>query len=266
MKLSRNQLLAIKGLSLSNVVNDMNDSQIDEYCKALQAFTENFPIQESKLKGYFNSKDYDAFSEVHSNIIDMLDGIYATNLAQSGLRMTSELNNQKYNIVEAHLTYLLAEISELSIEIQMAWQKGELGKDAEKTVPSIKFADANVDDNAQKTILAVDDVSLTLNALKLALNDTKYKLIGVKSGAEALRFIRNNRPDLFILDIEMPIMNGYQLAEYIKSSGQTAPIIFLTGNAKQEYVLKAIALGAVDFIVKPINNDNVLEKIKKFIG
>lgn len=121
-------------------------------------------------------------------------------------------------------------------------------------------------DDGPKSVLAVDDVSLILNSLKLALKDTKYKLTCVRSGAEALRFIKNNKPDLFVLDIEMPEMNGYELAEKIRANGQTAPIIFLTGNAKEEYVIKAIKAGAADFIVKPVDNEHVLEKIKKYIG
>lgn len=71
---------------------------------------------------------------------------------------------------------------------------------------------------------------------------------------------------MFILDREMLEMNGYELAEKIRSSGQTAPIIFLTGKAIEEYVIKAIKTGAADFTVKPVNNEHVLNKIKKYIG
>lgn len=265
MSLNKDQLLAVKGLNLLNVISEMDDNQYDEYCSALLAFIESFPVQEAKLKSLFNSKDYDAFSMNLSSIHDMLETIQAPSLAQSCNTLLDELGTLNFKIVEAHLSYLLVEISELSIDIQMIKQKGKEKKETGKKITIVEAPDVQTESLTQKSILAVDDVSLTLNSLRLALKDTNYKFTGVKSGMEALRFIMEHKPDLFILDVDMPVMNGYELASKIRKSGQTAPIIFLTGNAKQEYVIKAIEAGAVDFIVKPFNNEHVLEKIKKHI-
>ena len=115
------------------------------------------------------------------------------------------------------------------------------------------------------SILAVDDVTFFLNALQTLLKETGYDLTCVDSGAAALRFLRNNNPDLFLLDIEMPEMNGYELARKIRESGQKAPIIFLTANSSHNHVMKAVEAGAVDFIVKPINKTHVINKIEKVI-
>jgi CheY-like chemotaxis protein len=81
----------------------------------------------------------------------------------------------------------------------------------------------------------------------------------------ALKFLQNHRPDLFILDIDMPGMDGYELARKIREANQNAPILFLTGNAKKEYVFEAIRVGASDFILKPIDREIVLKRIGKFI-
>jgi CheY-like chemotaxis protein len=118
-----------------------------------------------------------------------------------------------------------------------------------------------------KIILAVDDIPVQLNMLKLALANTNYKFTGVSSADAALNFITRFTPSLFILDIEMPKMNGYELAEKIREMGHSAPIIFLTGNATKEHVIKAKKVGASDFLVKPMNDASLLiEKIKHYLG
>jgi DNA-binding response OmpR family regulator len=116
-----------------------------------------------------------------------------------------------------------------------------------------------------KCILAVDDSAFILGILKNILIEAGYKLTCVTSSADALRYLLKNRPDLFILDIEMPQINGYELAEKIREVGQSAPIIFLTANSTKEYLIKAVSSGAVDFIVKPINKEHVLSRIAKHI-
>jgi DNA-binding response OmpR family regulator len=114
-------------------------------------------------------------------------------------------------------------------------------------------------------ILAVDDTVMFLNLLKLAFQCTDYKLICVNSGKAALRYLQNNKADLLILDIEMPEMNGYELAIKIRERGYTAPIIFLTASATEGDVRKAVEAGGVDYIVKPIDREQVLSKIKKYV-
>jgi DNA-binding response OmpR family regulator len=146
-------------------------------------------------------------------------------------------------------------LTSLSIDIQIALFGGET------------TAQVNpVSSNEQKLILAVDDVSMFLQTLKMHLQDSPYKLVCVSSGEDALKFIDKKTPDLFILDWEMPKMNGYQLATLIKARGETAPIIFLTGNSDKESVVKALSIGAADFIIKPINKEQVLDRISKFLS
>ncbi|MCL2694343.1 MAG: response regulator, partial [Oscillospiraceae bacterium] len=110
-------------------------------------------------------------------------------------------------------------------------------------------------ENEQKLILAVDDASFLLQTLKMHLSETPYKLVCVTSGADALRFVEKRIPDLYILDVEMPEMDGYELALELMERGKSAPIIFLTGNSDKESVAKALSVGASDFIIKPINKE-----------
>ena len=120
--------------------------------------------------------------------------------------------------------------------------------------------------NEKASILAVDDIPFFLSRLKAVLKDTPYKLTCVNSGSAALRFIKANTPSLFLLDIEMPEMDGFELARNLREAGQTAPIIFLTGNSMEEQMEKAAEVGVTDFIIKPIMQDQALEKIAQILN
>ncbi|MFK5948440.1 MAG: response regulator [Methylococcales bacterium] len=116
-------------------------------------------------------------------------------------------------------------------------------------------------------ILIVDDERFYINVLVDLLKD-KYKLYIAKSGEQALKRIADNPPDLILLDIMMPEMDGYQTCIEVKKNPQwkQIPIIFLTGNTDQDSEAKAFDYGAVDFINKPIIPSTVLARIKKHLS
>lgn len=114
-----------------------------------------------------------------------------------------------------------------------------------------------------KHILLVDDVSTNLKCAELILRD-QYKVTMVKSGREALEFLQTVIPDLVLLDIRMYEMDGYEVLEHMKEDPKTAgiPVIFLTADATQESEKRGIALGAADFIRKPLEPQILLERIE----
>jgi len=116
-----------------------------------------------------------------------------------------------------------------------------------------------------KIILAVDDAPFFLTMLKTIVKETPHKLICMTSGAVALKFLDANRPDLFILDIEMPNMSGIELAGEIRAKGQTAPIIFMTGNAGEQDMAEALEAGASEYVIKPLDKVQMLDTISKYI-
>jgi CheY-like chemotaxis protein len=190
----------------------------------------------------------------------MLDGIRASDLAIECEKIKETLVGLDHDAREALLVNFLAVAASLSVDIQMEQQRSE----EEPFRPKTRRYQA-VHDGVPKSILAVDDISITLNMLKAALADTGFKFHGVTSGAAALDFISKFTPDLFVLDIEMPNMNGFELAGNIREAGHFAPIIFLTGNTARDYLLKAVKAGAIDFIVKPVNPERIVEKVKKHL-
>ena len=113
-----------------------------------------------------------------------------------------------------------------------------------------------------KHILLVDD---NISNLKLAqsLLQGHYKISLTKSGKQALAFCEKHRPDLILLDIQMPEMDGFETIRRLKSEPKTAkiPVIFLTATASSEIESQGFEYGAVDFITKPFAKSSMLHRI-----
>jgi CheY-like chemotaxis protein/HPt (histidine-containing phosphotransfer) domain-containing protein len=242
----------------------MTLNELKDYLQSLEFFIDSFPAEEEKIKIAMAAKDYAGLSRCLSVIRDMLVAIYADELAQESQRQIYELKNVKHEKLEAFMAYFLKTLSMLSIDIQMAILKNQ---EDEQERPALKEpVSGTVEANEKKTVLAVDDTPFFLAVLKKALQDVDFRLTCVTSGMDALRYLEKHKPDVFLLDIDMPEMDGYELAAKIREIGQKAPIVFLTGNAKKENVVKAVKAGAADFIVKPINKEEILSKIGRYIS
>jgi len=118
----------------------------------------------------------------------------------------------------------------------------------------------------QHSIMLVDDRPEILETVGGYLRDS-YKIFPLTKGTIALKAIEKQKIDLFILDIDMPDMDGITLAKKIREQPAYArtPIIILTSNASREYVLAAMQAGANDFLIKPANRDILILKIADFI-
>ena len=259
----RERLLSITELNLAGKIGQMEEGKLKNYVRLLDSFTENFPEQEEKIKAALEAKNYASLAKRLSVVRDTLEKIYADELVQDCTKQINRLGSVKHEKLEAYISYLLKSLSILSIDIQMAILKNQ---DVEQDQPPEKVPpEKDGEPKKKRIILAVDDTAFFLTVLKTALQNVNCRLVCVTSGEDALKFLEKHSPDLFLLDIEMPGMNGYELAVKIREIGQKAPIIFMTGNSKREYVVKAIKIGAAHFIVKPIKKEEVLAKISKYV-
>ena len=113
------------------------------------------------------------------------------------------------------------------------------------------------------TILIVDDTKTNVDVLVKTLRKD-YKLGVTLNGRDAIRFARTNQPDLILLDIIMPGMDGFQVCRKLKSDPITKaiPIIFITAMDKPEHKTKCFKYGGVDYITKPFVIREVKKKIK----
>lgn len=118
-----------------------------------------------------------------------------------------------------------------------------------------------------KSILVVDDVTLNLKYAEEVLKD-KYKVTAVRSGKEALAALKNISPDLILLDINMPDMDGFEVFEHIKANRNTAdiPVAFITAETNREIEIKSIAMGAEEFIRKPFDPENLSQRVEKILA
>lgn len=117
-----------------------------------------------------------------------------------------------------------------------------------------------------KHILMVDDVATNLKCAGEVLKD-KYELSKAKSGKQALGMLKERRPDLILMDISMPDMDGYEVVEKIRENEEWAdiPVVFLTADADSESELKAFRVGAMDFIRKPFDPNILMTRIDRIL-
>lgn len=116
----------------------------------------------------------------------------------------------------------------------------------------------------KKCLLVVDDDRSNLKRAEFLLK-AEYHQISVISGEQALRFLEKKIPDLILLDIDMPVMDGYAVMKKIKADARwrKIPVFFLTASSDKSTQLKCFQMGAVDFIVKPFEADIMLTRIKR---
>ncbi|MFT2110800.1 HD domain-containing phosphohydrolase [Marinomonas sp. 2405UD68-3] len=128
------------------------------------------------------------------------------------------------------------------------------------------FTSSTIPDEAPK-IVVVDDESTNLRVLKHILSD-HYRLFFAKNGLEALRIVESEKPDLILLDVMMPDLSGYDVCIQLKQSDDTKhiPIIFISALDEESDEEKGFALGAVDYITKPIAPAIVKARVKTHLS
>ena len=118
-----------------------------------------------------------------------------------------------------------------------------------------------------KNILIVDDAAFMRMMIKDILTKNGYNVAGeAENGLKAVEKYNETKPDLVMMDITMPEMDGIQALKKIKESDPGATVIMCSAMGQQAMVIEAIQSGAKDFIVKPFQADRVLEAIKKVVG
>ena len=118
-----------------------------------------------------------------------------------------------------------------------------------------------------KNILICDDAAFMRMMIKDILTKNGYNVIGeAENGAKGVEKYAELKPDLVLMDITMPEMDGIAALKAIKASDAGATVIMCSAMGQQAMVIEAITAGAKDFIVKPFQADRVLEAVKKVLG
>lgn len=118
-----------------------------------------------------------------------------------------------------------------------------------------------------KNVMVVDDAAFMRMMIKDILSKNGYNIVGeAENGKKAVDTYAECKPDLVLMDITMPEMDGIQALKAIRGNDPNAAIIMCSAMGQQAMVIEAIQSGAKDFIVKPFQAERVLEAVKKVIG
>ena len=117
-------------------------------------------------------------------------------------------------------------------------------------------------------ILIVDDTPKNIQVISSVLGEEGYSLGYATDGEKALKAVSRTKYDLILLDIMMPVMDGFETCKELKSNSKTSsiPVIFLTAKVEEESITKGFDLGGVDYITKPFNRSELLARVKTHLA
>jgi two-component system chemotaxis response regulator CheY len=120
-----------------------------------------------------------------------------------------------------------------------------------------------IDAPLKPSIVVVDDDRMTMELLKFILRSEEYRVIGqATNGADAVVLCVERKPDIVLLDINMPKMDGIQALEEIRKASPEVMVLMVSADSTMEKVKEALEKGAVGFVVKPLKPASVLDKIR----
>lgn len=121
---------------------------------------------------------------------------------------------------------------------------------------------------AKKKILLVDDSNVVQMMERMVLQRGNYELLSAKDGVEAVALTVSNRPDLILMDVMMPRMDGLEACRRIRETEGVSetPIIMVTTRGETESIEKGFECGCNDYITKPVDNLVLLSKIRNILG
>lgn len=120
----------------------------------------------------------------------------------------------------------------------------------------------------RKKILLVDDADTILMMERMILHKEPYELVTAKDGQEAIAKAESEHPDLILLDVVMPKMNGFEVCQRLRQNDttKTIPIIMVTTRGEPENVETGYRDGCSDYVTKPINGLELLSKVRNYLG
>ncbi len=120
----------------------------------------------------------------------------------------------------------------------------------------------------RKRILLVDDSETSLLMARMILSKANYDILVAKDGQQGVDAAVKERPDLVLLDVVMPRMNGFEACAKLKAQKETEaiPVIMVTTRGEESSVETGFASGAADYVTKPVNGLELLSKVRNLLG
>ncbi len=122
--------------------------------------------------------------------------------------------------------------------------------------------------NARSLVLIVEDVGVQVRLVQICLERADYRVIAARDGAEALRQVFEHMPDLILLDVDLPVLNGFQVLDTLRKEEATRsiPVVMLTAHAKDSALFAQWATQADTFLTKPFSPDALLETVQQVLA
>ncbi len=122
--------------------------------------------------------------------------------------------------------------------------------------------------NQKPKLLIVDDEPYNVDYLEQELEECGYEILSAFNGKEALDKIRTVQPDLVLLDLMMPIVDGFAVLSEIKADIELReiPVIIISATTDSKSIVKGVKQGADDYLTKPVDADLLIQKVKEYLG
>jgi len=206
-----------------------------------------------------------AMEQAEQGMGAVLDG-FSRRLAQGGLQDVPRIENiagleqEVKRLKQGEIGHLFRKAA-ASVQPIKQWTD-DLRKKCEPHIESARALNA-LADGVRPTILVVDDDDFQCKIVSRLLAEKDYRVVFATGGVEALNMLRKMRPDLILMDIMMPELDGIETTRRLKTMPQFAdvPVIMVTGNSEGTTVRDSMKAGATNFVVKPFDRDTLLAKI-----
>ncbi|MGN0435901.1 MAG: response regulator [Wujia sp.] len=223
------------------------------YLDILSTYLDNSKL--SDIQKYFDTKDWENYRvQVHALKSTSLT-IGASKLSEAAKALENAAKVLDINYINTHNQEVCKEYEQLLNKLKscLAPEKGP-------DVASLSY------DDETPSILVVDDDAMNLKIAEKMLS-TSFKVYCVNSGKTAIKFARKNKPDIILLDLHMPGMDGFAVIEEMKKDAVTEdiPVIFLTADNDREVEVKGFLAGAQDFITKPFIADIMIQRVNRIL-
>mgnify|MGYP002508803765 FL=1 len=244
-------LLVFEQKLIVNTVGNMMEAESDTV-NVMQMNAVRYMAQQfvSRISEYFPSADLYEIKEENLLSYEQFEKKFADHTPQFSLLFDTGAGYFAYCVIAPHL---MQEGNGVSIKADNAMTEIKKYLDKNKKVE-------------KKKILVVDDSDVMLHAMK-GLLEKDYEVSLAKSGISAIRSITLDRPDMVLLDYEMPVCNGSQVLEMIRAEEEFAdiPVVFLTGRGDKESVKKVIALKPQGYLVKSMAPGEIKKSVDQFM-
>ena len=237
----------------------------------------------TEVRGYLNISMEEQLKEMNYNIINVGTGVNDVNSVQDDITAIlvyadAELLKKQQSLIflrdkalENDIPFfIVGDVNELA-ELRSLIPKQLLQKEYQRPI-DVKVVVSELDEyiktygnHIKKKILVVDDSGAMLRSVKGWL-EGRYQVILANSGTMAIKYLSTNRPDLVLLDYEMPIINGKQVLEMIRSESEFSniPVMFLTSKNDKESIQQVLSLKPEGYILKTTKPDQIIQMIDEF--